>query len=208
MLLELDAGRTTGGVHERRRGWFATARHPRFGVRSRDLTYAPMLELLEFAARAAASTSSSSPAAASSSCARVGEELYGVGPDDVVGSAVEVGVRAARRAASCSSARRRCSARPTRARRRRSTSRPTSAAARSWRPATAPATREMLEYAHTGEHPSLCLVVDHDDEEREYAYAGVSGDQPRRRADRRHRPSRLGWTVVSMRRDWSRVFAG
>ena len=32
--------------------------------------------------------------------------------------------------------------------------------------------REMLEYAHTGEHPSLCLVVDHDDEEREYAYAG------------------------------------
>ncbi len=38
--------------------------------------------------------------------------------------------------------------------------------------------REMLEYAHTGDHPSLCLVVDHDDEEREYAYAGASVTNP------------------------------
>ncbi len=66
---------------------------------------------------------------------------------------------------------------------------------------------EMLEYAHTGERPSLCLVVNHDDAEREYAYARRGADEPGRRVDPRHR-GRLGWTVVSMRDDWSRVFAG
>ena len=45
----------------------------------------------------------------------VGEELYGVGPDDVVGSAVQVASSAATGGPSWS-ARRRCSARPTRAR--------------------------------------------------------------------------------------------
>jgi hypothetical protein len=67
--------------------------------------------------------------------------------------------------------------------------------------------REMLEYAHTGERPSLCLIVDHDDAEREYAYAGASVTDPDAEpiVDT---ASRLGWTVVSMRRDWNRVFAG
>ena len=37
---------------------------------------------------------------------------------------------------------------------------------------------EMLEYAHTGERPSLCLVVDHDDAEREYAYGGEALTNP------------------------------
>ena len=66
--------------------------------------------------------------------------------------------------------------------------------------------REMLEYAHTGDAPSLCLVVDHDDEEREYAYAGEAVTNPDAEpiADT---AARLGWTVVSMRHDWSRVFA-
>ena len=65
----------------------------------------------------------------------------------------------------------------------------------------------MLEYAHTGEHPSLCLVVDHDDEEREYAYAGASVTNPDAESIV-DTAGRLGWTVVSMRDDWNRVFAG
>jgi hypothetical protein len=63
-----------------------------------------------------------------------------------------------------------------------------------------------LEYAHTGEHASLCLVVDHDDAEREYEYAGSSVTNPDAESII-DTASRLGWTVVSMRRDWNRVFA-
>ena len=65
--------------------------------------------------------------------------------------------------------------------------------------------REMLEYASTGPLASLALVIDHDDAEREDAYGGASFTDPGAEpilatADR------LGWSVVSMRRDWATVF--
>ena len=63
----------------------------------------------------------------------------------------------------------------------------------------------MLRYALTGTRPGLALLLHHDDAEREFAY------------DREFRLSPLvealdhavdyGITVVSMRRDWARVFA-
>ena len=57
----------------------------------------------------------------------------------------------------------------------------------------------MLAWAG-GERPALRLLVDHDDAEREFDYAtGAESALERARAD--------GWTVVSMRRDWATVFA-
>ena len=38
--------------------------------------------------------------------------------------------------------------------------------------------REMLEYTASGPRPSLCLLVDHDDPEREYAYESTSLSDP------------------------------
>lgn len=65
--------------------------------------------------------------------------------------------------------------------------------------------REMLEYAVAGEEPSLALLVDHDDADREYAYEQqlqtLSGAEPFADAGRRE-----GWIVVSMRDDWSTIF--
>ena len=65
--------------------------------------------------------------------------------------------------------------------------------------------REMLEYATAAEGPSLALLVNHDDAEREYAYESKAATFAEAEpilsvADR------LGWTVVSMARDWARVF--
>jgi phosphoserine phosphatase len=57
----------------------------------------------------------------------------------------------------------------------------------------------MLAFAHHDDQPSLRLLVLHDDAEREFAYTS-GADQALRRADRD------GWTVVSMRDDWSTVF--
>ena len=65
---------------------------------------------------------------------------------------------------------------------------------------------EMLEWTTTGPGPRLGLLVHHDDAEREVAYdrKSVVG-----RLDRGldEAPAR-GWMLVSMKRDWKRVFPG
>ena len=68
-----------------------------------------------------------------------------------------------------------------------------------------PGDREMLEYTSTGPLPSLAIVIDHDDEAREYAYRGASFTDPHAEPIT-DTAARLGWTAVSMRRDWARVF--
>jgi phosphoserine phosphatase len=64
---------------------------------------------------------------------------------------------------------------------------------------------EMLQYTTTGHGPGLAIYIHHDDAEREYAYDRESTfgklDKGLDEAERR------GWTVVSMRRDWRRIFA-
>lgn len=65
----------------------------------------------------------------------------------------------------------------------------------------------MLEWAGNGAGPSLSLLVEHDDEEREFSYSGPSAG-PTDTEPILTTAGRLGWTVVSMARDWSRVFTG
>jgi phosphoserine phosphatase len=66
--------------------------------------------------------------------------------------------------------------------------------------------REMLEWAQSSRHGGLAILVDHDDAEREYAYAGEAATF---QADEAITDvaARLGWVVVSMQRDWETVFA-
>ena len=63
---------------------------------------------------------------------------------------------------------------------------------------------EMLEYAAAGD-PGFALLIDHDDPEREYSYASQAGTfaaaEPILET-----ANRLEWTVVSMEKDWSRIF--
>jgi phosphoserine phosphatase len=205
VLLELDAGRTTEEFTSDAERWLATAEHPRFGVRFRDLTYAPMLELMELL-RSRGFRVFIVTGGGVEFVRAIGEEVYGVTPDDVVGSAVQVEferrdgrivlVRKAAMLGSPNEGEPKAINIQTHIGRR-----PIFAAGNS------AGDTEMLEYAHTGKRPSLCLVVDHDDEEREYAYAGTSVTNPDAESIV-DTSSRLGWTLVSMRRDWNRVFAG
>src|SRR5262249_4831061 len=58
----------------------------------------------------------------------------------------------------------------------------------------------MLEYAGGPSRPALRLLVLHDDAEREFDYvAGAERSLERARAE--------GWTVVSVKDDWAKVFA-
>ena len=58
----------------------------------------------------------------------------------------------------------------------------------------------MLRYAADQERPTLCLLVSHDDAEREVEYsAGAEKAVATAGTD--------GWTVISMKNDWKQVFA-
>ncbi len=67
---------------------------------------------------------------------------------------------------------------------------------------------EMMQWATTGDGPSLALLVDHDDATREFEYSGHSATLGDDREPIRDTAARLEWTVVSMAHDWTRVFPG
>jgi hypothetical protein len=60
--------------------------------------------------------------------------------------------------------------------------------------------REMLEYTRTDQLASLCLLVDHDDAAREYAYTAQEPALAELAA-------RNNWLSISMRTNFRRVFA-
>jgi phosphoglycolate phosphatase-like HAD superfamily hydrolase len=71
--------------------------------------------------------------------------------------------------------------------------------------------RQMLEYTHAGDGARLEMILLHDDAKREYAYGPAQGlpdtkvgtftqalyDEAKNR----------GWTVISMKDDWNRIFS-
>ncbi len=65
--------------------------------------------------------------------------------------------------------------------------------------------REMLEWAQANRHGGLGILIDHDDDQREFAYqseaATFDEDEPITAVG-----ERLGWLIVSMRNDWDTVF--
>jgi phosphoglycolate phosphatase-like HAD superfamily hydrolase len=71
--------------------------------------------------------------------------------------------------------------------------------------------REMLEYARTGTGARLSMLLLHDDAAREYAYGPAQG-LPESKVgtftQQLYNEARSsGWTVISMKNDWKRIFA-
>ena len=58
---------------------------------------------------------------------------------------------------------------------------------------------QMLRFARSSEHDGLRLLVLHDDAEREFDYTSGAETALERAHER-------GWTVISMRDDWTRIF--
>lgn len=204
VLLSTHVGLTAEEFAAVAAAWLAEAKHPRFERPFADLTYAPMLELIDLL-RGADFRVFVVTGGGVEFVRAASERLYGVGPDDVVGSAVQVSferrdghvvlVRQAKLLGSPNEGAPKAINIQAHIGRR-----PIFAAGNS------AGDREMLEYATTGTHPSLAIVVDHDDAEREYAYAGQSVTDPSAEPIAAT-AARAGWTVVSMRDDWARVFA-
>ncbi|MCM3879698.1 MAG: haloacid dehalogenase-like hydrolase [Vicinamibacterales bacterium] len=71
--------------------------------------------------------------------------------------------------------------------------------------------RQMLEYTKAGDGARLSMLVLHDDAKREYAYGPAQGladtkvgtFSPQLYAE----ATKQGWTVISMKSDWKKIFA-
>ena len=203
-LAEIEAGITPEQFEARVQRFFAEARHPERGVPYRGTRYQPMLELIDQLRSRDFSVYLVSAGGAEFVRA-ISTSFYDVGPEGVVGSQVaydlvrEDGKPVLLRTAEVAGGPNEGSAKISNIQHVLG-QRPILAGGNSAGDA------EMLEYAMAGDGPTLSLLVNHDDAEREYAYESVAGtfdsaESILEVADR------LKWTVISMKDDWSTIFA-
>ena len=71
--------------------------------------------------------------------------------------------------------------------------------------------REMLEYTGAGDGARLMMLVLHDDAQREYAYGPALGMRDTKVGAFTQalydEAKKKGWTVISMKNDWKKIFA-
>jgi hypothetical protein len=71
--------------------------------------------------------------------------------------------------------------------------------------------RQMLEYTGAGDGARLMMLVLHDDMQREYAYGPAQGLPDTKvgtfTQSLYDEAKKSGWTVISMKSDWNRIFA-
>ncbi len=189
--------------------WIATAKHPRFGRLYTDLTYQPMQELLTYL-RANGYKTYIVTGGGQDFVRTFAERVYGIPPEQVVGTAGGLKYAYAK------------DGKPFLTREPRMLlndnyagkvegihlvigRRPRAAFGNS------SGDRQMLEYTRGGDGARLTMLVMHDDAVREYAYGPAQGLPDSRVGTF---PATLfteartrGWTVISMKRDWKRIFA-
>jgi len=201
LIAATHAGITTDAFDRAARRWFESAMHPRFGRLYRECVYQPMLELLALLRANGFRTFVVSGGGVDFMRA-VAEDVYRVPPAQVIGSSgkTHFEIRDGRpvltklpEVSSIDDAQ----GKPINIHLHVG-QRPILAFGNS------DGDLQMLQYAAFGEQPHLALLLHHDDARREYAYDRHS---PIGRLDRAlDVAAKRGWTVVSMKTDWSRVF--
>ncbi|MEK1889259.1 MAG: haloacid dehalogenase-like hydrolase, partial [Phyllobacterium sp.] len=71
--------------------------------------------------------------------------------------------------------------------------------------------QQMLEYTEAGDGPRFAMLLLHDDTEREYAYGPATGLPDTKvgalTQELCDEATKNGWIIISMKKDWKRVFA-
>jgi phosphoserine phosphatase len=201
VVMATHAGMTTEEFDQIVRGWVATARHPKTGRLYTEMVYQPMLELLAYL-RAHGFKTFIVSGGGIEFMRPWTEKVYGIPPEQVVGSSIRTKLATQE-------------GRPVLVRlpeinfiddkagkpvgiQQHIGRRPIAAFGNS------DGDLQMLQWTAAGEGARFCLYVHHTDAEREWAY------------DRQSHVGRLdlgldeararGWTVVSVKDDWKRVF--
>ena len=203
-----QSGLTIEAFHEVVKTWAATSKHPKFQRPYTELVYAPMLEAMKYL-RANGYRTYIVTGGGQEFVRAFAEVVYGVPPEQVVGTMwkVDYSVRDGK---------------------------PTLTNAPGFffnndkegkpvginmmigrRPQAAfgnsDGDRQMIEWATGAPGARLGMIVLHDDAQREYAYGPAAG-QPDSRIGTftqalYDEAKKQGWTVISIKNDWKRVFA-
>ena len=204
-LTRLFEGISPEVFRQRVREFMAVAEHPTLARPFREAIYRPMLELIEELRRRDVAVCIVS-GGGTEFVRAVSHQLYGVGPESVVGTLIDyeysrdeaTGSPRLRRTGQLDGGANEGAVKVNNIQRQLGR-RPLLAAGNS------AGDREMLEWAAGGDGPTLALLVDHDDGEREFSYlskaASFDETEPITKVG-----DRLGWTVVSMADDWATIF--
>jgi phosphoglycolate phosphatase-like HAD superfamily hydrolase len=202
------SGMTIEEFNAQVKSWLNTARDPRWGRRYTELVYQPMLELMGYL-RANQFRTYIVTGGGQDFVRVYAEDVYGIPPEQVVGSAGETKFTYDDRE------------KPTLVKEPRLLLNDDKAGKPEGihlmigrRPRAAfgnsAGDREMLEYTQAGDGARLAMLVLHDDSKREYAYGPARG-LPETKAGAfpetlMKEAQERGWTVISMKEDWKRIF--
>ena len=201
LVMATHAGTTTGEFEKIVTDWIATAKHPTTGRRYTEMVYKPMLELLAYL-RANGFKTFIVSGGGIEFMRPWTEKVYGIPPEQVIGSSIKTKFELR-------------DGKPVLARLPEinfiddKTGKPVAIQQHIGRRPIAAfgnsdGDLEMLQWTAAGKGPRFCLYVHHDDARREWAYNRQSSigrlDKGLDEAKAR------GWTVVSMKDDWKRVF--
>lgn len=201
ILLGTHSGMTTEEFAQTVKDWLSDARHPRFKRRYTGCVFQPMLELLAYL-RANGFKTYIVSGGGIEFMRPWAEETYGVPPEQVIGSSIKTkfelrdGRPALVRLPELSFINDKAG-KPVGINQHIGR-RPIAAFGNS------DGDLQMLQWTAAGAGLRYCLLVHHDDAEREYAYGRESsiGRLDKALAEAKSR----GWTVVSMKDDWKQVF--
>jgi len=208
LVMATHAGMTTTEFEAIVRDWLAKARHPRFGRPYTELAYQPMVEVLDYL-RANGFKTYIVSGGGIEFMRPMTESVYGVPPEQVIGSSIEtkfviqdgepvlmrlpaidfIDDKAGKPVGINRSIGRR----------------PIAAFGNS------DGDREMLEWTAASGGARLLALVLHDDAKREYAYGPANGLPDTKfgafSQSLMDEAGQRGWTVISMKKDWRRIFA-
>jgi len=203
IVMVTHAGMTTAEFEQIVRAWLATAKHPKFKKPYTECVYKPMLELLAYL-RANGFKTFIVSGGGIEFMRPWTEKVYGIPPEQVVGSSIKTKYEMR-------------DGKPVLVRLPEinfiddKTGKPVGINEHIGRRPIAAfgnsdGDQQMLEWTQAGGGARLMMLEHHDDAEREYAYGakshiGTFSDALMAEA------KKSGWTVISMKNDWRRIFA-
>ena len=203
-----QSGLTIEAFHEVVKAWAATARHPKFQRPYTELVYAPMLEAMKYL-RANGYKTYIVTGGGQEFVRAFAEAVYGVPPEQVVGTMFKVGY-------SVKDGKPTLTNEPAFFFNNDKEGKPVGINMMIGRRPQAAfgnsdGDRQMIEWATGGTGARLGMIVLHDDAQREFAYGPANG-QPDSHIGTftqalYDEAKKQGWTVISIKNDWKRVFA-